>query len=127
MTAPAQPGTPGHPSYYITTAIAYPNGRPHMGTAYEYVTTDVLARFKRLDGYDVRHLTGTDVHGIKMMQTAQREGMTPADFATRNSDAFQRLQDALGVAYDRFIRTSDADHIEASQAIWRAMEANGDI
>jgi methionyl-tRNA synthetase len=127
MTTQAAQGASDRPSFYITTAIAYPNARPHMGTAYEYVTTDVLARFKRLDGYDVRHLTGTDEHGIKMMQAADRAGLSPADFARDMSDRFEELQRGLGVAFDRFIRTTDADHIEASQAIWRAMEANGDI
>lgn len=126
MTEPAPDGA-ARPPFYITTAIAYPNGAPHMGTAYEYITTDVLARFKRLDGYDVRHLTGTDEHGIKMMQTAESLGMSPADFARGNSDRFEAMQRGLGIDFDRFIRTTDADHIEASQAIWRAMEANGDI
>lgn len=115
------------PPFYITTAIAYPNARPHMGTAYEYVTTDVLARFKRLDGYDVRHLTGTDEHGIKMMQAAERAGLPPAEFARGNSDQFEAMQRGLGIDFDRFIRTTDADHVEASQAIWRAMADNGDI
>ena len=122
------PGTDGErPPFYITTAIAYPNANPHMGTAYEYVSTDVLARFKRLDGYDVRFLTGTDEHGIKMMQAAQRAGVEPAEFARGNSDKFEAMQRGLGITFDRFIRTTDPDHIEASQAIWRAMEANGDI
>lgn len=126
MTAPAASGAE-RPPFYITTAIAYPNANPHMGTAYEYITTDVLARFKRLDGYDVRYLTGTDEHGIKMMQAAQRAGEEPATFARANSDKFEAMQRGLGITFDRFIRTTDADHVEASQAIWRAMEANGDI
>lgn len=114
-------------AYYLTTAIAYPNAKPHMGTAYEYVTTDVLARFKRLDGFDVRFLTGTDEHGIKMMQAAQKAGVDPATFARGNSDVFEEMQRGLGISFDRFIRTTDADHLEASQAIWKRMVEAGDI
>ncbi|GAA2965218.1 methionine--tRNA ligase [Glutamicibacter bergerei] len=113
--------------FYITTAISYPNGTPHIGHAYEVVATDAMARFKRLDGYDVFFLTGTDEHGQKMMQTAEKEGITPAQLAQRNSDAFQAMNDELGTSYDRFIRTSDADHHAAAQELWRRMEANDDI
>jgi methionyl-tRNA synthetase len=113
--------------YYITTAIAYPNGDPHVGHAYEYIATDALARFKRLDGFDVRYLTGTDVHGLKMAETAAAEGIPTAELARRNSDVFERLQERLNISFDRFIRTSDADHYEASKEIWRRMNASGDI
>jgi len=113
--------------FYVTTAISYPNGTPHIGHAYEVVAADTLARFKRLDGYDVFFMTGTDEHGQKMMQTAEKEGITPAQLAQRNSDAFQAMNDELGTSYDRFIRTSDADHHAAAQELWRRMEANGDI
>src|SRR5436305_3512032 len=102
----AQAPTPGAP-YYITTAIAYPNGDPHIGHAYEYIATDAIARFKRLDGFDVRYLTGTDVHGLKMAETAAKLGITAAELAKRNSDVFERMQERLGASYDRFIRTSD--------------------
>jgi methionyl-tRNA synthetase len=122
----AQAPIPGVP-YYITTAIAYPNGEPHIGHAYEYIATDAIARFKRLDGFDVRFLTGTDEHGLKMAQTAAAEGIPTAELARRNSDAFQAAQEQLGVSFDRFIRTTDADHVEASIAIWNAMNAAGDI
>lgn len=115
------------PAYYITTAIAYPNGAPHIGHAYEYIATDAVARFKRLDGFDVRYLTGTDVHGQKMAETAAAEGVTAAELANRNSDVFQRLQEKLNVSFDRFIRTSDADHYEASKEIWKRMNEAGDI
>lgn len=115
------------PPYYLTTAIAYPNAKPHMGTAYEYITSDVIARFKRLDGFDVRFLTGTDEHGIKMMQAAQRAGEEPSAFAKRNSDEFEVTQRGLGISFDRFIRTTDADHRVAAQAIWQRMLASGDI
>lgn len=113
--------------YYITTAISYPNGVPHIGHAYEVIATDAMARFKRLDGYDVFFMTGTDEHGQKMLQTAQKQGVSPRELAQRNSDAFQQMNDELGISYDRFIRTTDPDHIDAAQEIWRRMEANGDI
>ncbi|MGH3722626.1 MAG: methionine--tRNA ligase [Mycobacterium sp.] len=113
--------------FYITTAIAYPNGEPHIGHAYEYVATDAVARFKRLDGFDVRYLTGTDVHGLKMVETAAAQGTPTAELAQRNSDVFQRLQERLNISFDRFIRTTDPDHYEASKAIWRKMADNGDI
>lgn len=113
--------------YYVTTAITYPNGDPHIGHAYEYVATDAIARFKRLDGFDVRFLTGTDEHGLKMVETAAAEGIGTAELARRNSDVFQRLQERLNISFDRFIRTTDPDHHEASKAIWRRMAAAGDI
>lgn len=115
-------------SYYLTTAISYPNGDPHIGHAYEYVGTDVMARFQRLDGKDVYFLTGTDEHGQKMQQTAQREGITPMELATRNAARFKAVDDeVLDISYDRFIRTTDADHAASVQEIWRRMEAAGDI
>ena len=113
--------------YYVTTAITYPNGDPHVGHAYEYIATDAIARFKRLDGYDVRFLTGTDEHGLKMVETAAAEGIPTAELAKRNSDVFQRLQEKLNISFDRFIRTTDADHHEASKDIWRRMQDAGDI
>ncbi|MGV0990688.1 MAG: methionine--tRNA ligase [Mycobacterium sp.] len=113
--------------FYVTTAIAYPNGAPHVGHAYEYIATDAIARFKRLDGFDVRFLTGTDEHGLKMAQTAAAEGIPTADLARRNSDAFERLQELLNISFDRFIRTTDPDHYAASRAIWQRMADNGDI
>jgi len=113
--------------FYVTTAIAYPNGAPHVGHAYEYIATDAIARFKRLDGFDVRFLTGTDEHGLKMAQTAAAEGIPTADLARRNSDEFQRLDGLLNISFDRFIRTTDPDHHAASTAIWEAMRERGDI
>lgn len=113
--------------YYVTTAITYPNGDPHIGHAYEYIATDAIARFKRLDGFDVRFLTGTDEHGLKMVETAAAEGIPTAELARRNSDVFQRLQERLNISFDRFIRTTDPDHHEASKEIWRRMSAAGDI
>ncbi|MGI9123534.1 MAG: methionine--tRNA ligase [Mycobacterium sp.] len=113
--------------FYVTTAIAYPNGAPHVGHAYEYIATDAIARFKRLDGFDVRFLTGTDEHGLKMAQTAAAEGIPTPELARRNSDAFQRLDELLDISFDRFIRTTDPDHYAASSAIWQRMADNGDI
>ncbi|MBM7277257.1 methionine--tRNA ligase [Gordonia rubripertincta] len=129
LSGPAEDGTSygaGRP-YYLTTAIAYPNGAPHIGHAYEYISADALARFKRLDGFDVRFLTGTDVHGQKMQQTAQAEGIPTAELANRNSDRFQSLQERLGSSFDRFIRTSDEDHKRASEELWKRMSDRGDI
>ncbi len=115
------------PKFYITTAISYPNGAPHIGHAYEALATDALARFKRLDGFDVLFLTGTDEHGIKMVQTAGRAGVTARELADRNVPLFQDMVAALGCSNDRFIRTTEPDHYRASQEIWRRMAANGDI
>src|SRR5690242_19217100 len=86
---------PDQPRYYITTAIAYPNGPPHIGHAYEVIATDAIARFMRLDGYDVFFLTGTDEHGIKIAQTAARDGITPKQLVDRNSARFQEMAKLL--------------------------------
>jgi len=113
--------------FYITTAISYPNGRPHIGHAYEAIAADIIARFQRLMGRRVRFQTGTDEHGLKMARKAEEQGRTPADLADEMSGYFREMCDALNVSYDRFIRTSEADHHRASQAIWQAMEAAGDL
>ncbi len=114
-------------SFYITTAIAYPNGAPHIGHAYEAIATDALARFQRLDGKDVFFLTGTDEHGQKMIQTAQKENMTPLELATRNAARFKEMDQRLNISFDHFIRTSEKQHHESTQEIWKRMAANGDI
>ncbi len=114
-------------TYFITTAIAYPNGIPHIGHAYEAIATDALARFQRLDGKDVFFLTGTDEHGLKMVQTAQSEGMTPAELATRNAGRFKEMDERLNVSFDRFIRTSEPAHHRSVQMVWNRMQQNGDI
>jgi methionyl-tRNA synthetase len=113
--------------FYVTTAIDYPNAAPHVGHAYEKIATDAIARFKRLDGFDVRFLTGTDEHGLKMAEAAAAEGIPTAQLARRNSGVFQRLQDRLDISYDRFIRTTDPDHLAASEVIWQRMADAGDI
>ena len=117
----------GGKRFYITTAIAYPNGMPHIGHAYEAIATDALARFHRLDGKDVFFLTGTDEHGLKMIQTAQSEGLPPHQLATRNAARFKEMDERLNVGFDRFIRTTEEQHHRASQEIWRRMAASGDI
>ncbi|MGG7518196.1 methionine--tRNA ligase [Allorhizobium undicola] len=114
-------------TYYITTAISYPNGKPHIGHAYELIATDAMARFQRLDGKDVFFLTGTDEHGQKMQQTARNEGITPEALAERNSSEFRAMGKLLNASNDDFIRTTEPRHHAASQEIWKRMEKNGDI
>lgn len=113
--------------FYITTAISYPNGRPHIGHAYELIATDAIARFKRLDGYDVFFLTGTDEHGIKMLQTARDQGIEVRELADRNAEVFREMGKVLGSSNDDFIRTTEPRHHAASQAIWTRMLEAGDI
>ncbi len=113
--------------FYITTAISYPNGRPHIGHAYELIATDAIARFKRLDGADVFFLTGTDEHGQKMLQTAAKEGLTALELADRNAAVFRAMGHALNASNDDFIRTTEERHKRASQAIWNRMVEAGDI
>jgi methionyl-tRNA synthetase len=128
--APAATPAPASPRgniYYITTAIAYPNGTPHIGHAYEAIATDALARFQRLDGKDVFFLTGTDEHGQKMMQTAELEKLSTLEVATRNALRFKEMDQRLNVSFDRFIRTTEKQHHRSSQAIWQRMADNGDI
>ncbi|HMI14567.1 MAG TPA: methionine--tRNA ligase [Bradyrhizobium sp.] len=124
----ASPSTPTErKSFYITTAIAYPNGVPHIGHAYEAIATDALARFQRLDGKDVFFLTGTDEHGLKMIQTAEAEKLPTLEVATRNALMFKEMDQRLNVSFDRFIRTTEEQHHRSSQAIWQRMADNGDI
>ena len=113
--------------FYITTAISYPNGVPHIGHAYEAITTDAIARFERLDGQDVLFLTGTDEHGLKMKQTAAREGVSPRELADRNSARFRDMAALLNLSNDDFIRTTEPRHHEACAALWRRMADAGDI
>ena len=113
--------------YYITTAISYPNGRPHIGHAYEAVAADAMARFRRAQGRDVRLVTGTDEHGLKMVQTARGQGRGTLEFADEMSGHFRDMCDGLNISYDAFVRTTEPRHYEASQTIWKAMEAKGDL
>jgi methionyl-tRNA synthetase len=138
--APARPATPkpqaaaqsvanvcSKNSFYITTAIVYPNGAPHIGHAYEAIATDALARFQRLEGKEVFFLTGTDEHGQKMVQTAQKEGIPTLELATRNAGLLRKLDEKLNVSFNRFIRTTEEQHHRSVQEIWKRMAANGDI
>ena len=118
---------PAGKPYYITTAIAYPNGAPHIGHAYEAIATDAIARFMRLDGRDVFFLTGTDEHGMKMLQTAAKENLTPRQLVERNVPRFQAMVKKFNCSNDEFIRTTEARHYRSSEAIWERMEAAGDI
>ncbi len=115
------------PTFYITTAISYPNGDPHIGHAYEALATDAMARFKRLDGYDVFFVTGTDEHGQKIQQTAQKLDRSAAEFVDEMAPKFEVMVKALNCSNDDFIRTSEPRHHEAVQTIWRKMQAAGDI
>ena len=113
--------------YYITTAISYPNDAPHIGHAYEAVATDALARFRRLQGRDVFFLTGTDEHGIKMLQTARAQGITAAELADRNTPKFRDMVAVLNCSNDDFITTREARHTRSTQELWRRMQEAGDI
>jgi len=113
--------------YYITTAISYPNAAPHIGHAYEAVATDALARFRRLQGMDVFFLTGTDEHGIKMLQTARAQGISAAELADRNTPKFREMVAALNCSHDDFITTREARHTRSAQELWRRMQEAGDI
>ena len=113
--------------FYITTAISYPNGPPHIGHAYEAIAADAIARFQRQQGRDVKLVTGTDEHGLKMIQTARAQGRDTLEFADEMSQYFRDMCAALDISYDVFVRTSEPRHHQASIAIWKAMEAAGDL
>ena len=115
------------PKFYITTAIPYANGAPHIGHAYERIATDAIARFNRLDGYDVLFVTGMDEHGQKMQQTAAREGITSQQLADRTAAQFERMGEELNARADDILRTTEERHKQSVQEIWRRMAANGDI
>ncbi len=113
--------------FYITTPIYYVNDKPHIGHAYTTVACDVMSRFKRLDGYDVWFLTGTDEHGQKIVQTAEKQGMAPQALTDAVSVNFRDMNALLNISNDQFIRTTDEAHKSAVQAIWKKMEEAGDI
>ncbi|MCQ2519883.1 MAG: methionine--tRNA ligase [Lachnospiraceae bacterium] len=113
--------------YYITTAIAYTSGKPHIGNSYEIVMADAIARFKRRDGYDVFFQTGTDEHGQKIEEKAAAAGITPKEFVDGVAGTIQGICDRLNVSYDKFIRTTDADHEKQVQKIFKKMYDKGDI
>ena len=114
-------------TYYITTPIYYVNDIPHIGHAYTTLACDVLARFKRLDGYDVKFLTGTDEHGQKVEKSAQDKGVAPKDFTDEVSLRFRELLGVMNFSHDDFIRTTEVRHKLATQALWKRLQDNGDI
>ncbi len=114
-------------AFYITTPIYYVNDKPHIGHAYTTIACDVLARFKRLDGYNVKFLTGTDEHGQKVAKAAAEKGVPPQELCDQNSRIFRDLTKTLNITNDDFIRTTEPRHIESCQALWRRLEANGQI
>ena len=113
--------------FYITTAIAYPNGKPHIGHAYEAIAADAIARFQRLSGRDVRLVTGTDEHGLKMAQTARAAGRDTLDFATEMSDHFRAMCGRLNIAFDAFRRTTEEAHKASAIELWQRMHDAGDL
>jgi len=113
--------------YYISTAIAYTSGKPHIGNTYEIVLADAIARFKRLQGYDVYFQTGTDEHGEKIELKAQEAGMTPQEFVDEKAAGIKEIWDVMNTSYDRFVRTTDPHHKEVVQHIFKYMYDKGDI
>lgn len=113
--------------YYITTPIYYPSGNPHIGHCYTTVACDAIARFKRMQGYDVMFLTGTDEHGLKIEQKAQSQGVTPKEYVDPIVDNFKRLWEVMDVKYDRFVRTTDEYHVKTVQAVFKKLRDKGYI
>ena len=113
--------------YYITTAIAYASGKPHIGNTYEAILADSIARWKRYEGYDVYLQTGTDEHGQKIENKAKNAGVTPKEYVDGVAGEIRRLWDLVGTSYNRFIRTTDEDHVQAVQKIFKYMYDKGDI
>ena len=113
--------------YYLTTAITYTSGKPHIGNTYEIVLADAMVRFKRFEGYDVRFQTGTDEHGLKVEQKAAEAGITPKEFVDNVAGEIKRIWDLMNTSYDRFIRTTDADHEKQVQKIFKKLYEQGDI
>ncbi len=115
-------------AFYVTTAIAYPNAKPHLGHALEIVQADVVARFHRLLGEEVVFQTGTDEHGLKNWQTAQAKGTDIKEFLDRNVAAFTDLYEGLHISHDRFLRTTDKKlHYPGATKLWQALAKAGDI
>ena len=113
--------------YYISTAIAYTSGKPHIGNTYEIVLADAIARFKRLKGYDVYFQTGTDEHGEKIEQKAREAGVTPQEFVDEKAAEIKRIWDIMNTSYDKFVRTTDNNHERVVQDIFNKMYEKGDI
>ena len=113
--------------FYVTTPIYYVNDKPHLGHAYTTVAADIISRFNRFLGKDVFFFTGTDEHGQKIQQAAEKRGMTPKEFVDSLVPAFKNLWEKLNISYDHFIRTTDPEHIRAVQYIFKKCYENGDI
>ena len=111
--------------YYVTTPIYYVNGAPHIGHAYTSIAADVMARWKRLDGFDVFFLTGTDEHGQKVEQAARAAGMDPQSFTDKISADFRDMTEKMGVSFDQWIRTTEERHKVSCAELWRRIEASG--
>src|SRR6266404_1500173 len=124
---PAKEASMPEQRYYLTTPIYYVNDAPHIGHAYTTLACDVLARFMRLDGHQVKFLTGTDEHGQKVEKSAERAGMDPKAFTDKVSQNFRDLARAMNFSNDDFIRTTEPRHIRACQALWSRLRANGEI
>ena len=113
--------------YYITTAITYTSGKPHIGNTYEIILADSIARYKRMEGYDVFFQTGTDEHGQKVELKAEEKGVTPKEFVDDVAGEIKRIWDLMNTSYDRFIRTTDEDHEKQVQKIFKKLYEQGDI
>ena len=107
--------------YYITTAIAYTSGKPHIGNTYEAVLADSIARFKRMQGYDVRFQTGTDEHGQKIEDKAKEQGISPKEFVDKVANTIQNIWDMMDTSYDKFFRTTDPAHERQVQKMFRKL------
>ena len=113
--------------FYITTAIAYTSRKPHIGNSYEIVLTDAIARYKRLQGYDVFFLTGTDEHGQKIEEYAKKAGVSPKEYVDKVASEIRGICDLLGTSYNKFIRTTDGYHERAVQKIFKRLYEQDDI
>ena len=114
-------------NFYITTPIYYPSGKPHMGHAYSSIIADIFARFKRLEGYNVLFLTGTDEHGQKIQKEALKNNKSPREFCDEISETFRSLTKILNLTNDDFIRTTEPRHFDSVKEIWNRLTKSGDI
>ena len=114
-------------NFYITTPIYYPSAKPHMGHAYSSIIADFFARFKRMDGYDVYFLTGTDEHGLKIQRSAEKNGLDPLEFCNELSKTFRDLSKTLNLTNADFMRTTEERHKKSVQHLWNELEKNDDI
>ncbi len=114
-------------NYYVTTAIAYTSGKPHIGNTYEAILTDAIVRFKRMQGYNVRFQTGTDEHGQKIEEKAEKAGVSPQEYVDNVAGVIRSIWDGVGTSYDKFIRTTDPDHVKTVQKIFKKFYEQGDI